>query len=140
MAISGGLCSIKDTTLAKELIFQALGDNKPGFVRSQDIFRWFAYLMRNRHTRVLAWDWLTNNWDRLYKEFSSSKNLDYFVVYSAGPINTKDWQKKFNDFFKPKSDIVALTRNIKIAQSEITARVAWRTRDEQKIKSFLKTH
>lgn len=138
MAICSGLCSIKDKPLAKILITQALGDDKPGFVRPQDIFRWFAGLMRNRHTRDLAWEWFVSNWTRLYEEFSESKSLDYFVIYSAAPINTKIWQKKFNDFFKPKIDIIALARNIKIAQSEISARVAWRTRDEKNIKTFLK--
>ncbi len=137
MAISSGLSSIKDKALSKQLISEALGDQKAGFVRSQDIFRWFAYLMRNRHTRANAWQWLADNWDRLYAEFSESKSLDYFVVYAAGPLNTKEWQTKFETFFEPKSDIVALKRNIKIAQAEIKARVDWRNRDEAKVKAFL---
>ncbi len=136
IAISGGLTAVKDTSFAKKLIAEALGDQKSGFVRSQDVFRWFAYLMRNRHTREMTWEWFIGNWDRLYKEFSESKSLDYFVTYAANPINTVAGQKQFNEFFEPKLDIVALTRNIKIAQAEITARVAWRERDEAKIATY----
>ncbi len=134
LAIASGLTNTRDAKVGDYIIAEALGEK--GFVRPQDIFRWYAYLMRNRHTRTSAWKWLTSNWDRLEKLFGDSKSFDYFIVYSASPINTRAGQKQFNEFFESKKKIVALKRNIVIAQSEIKARVAWREREEKAIASF----
>ena len=134
LAICAGLTHTKDSAVGDYVIEKALGEN--GFVRSQDIFRWFAYLMRNRYTRRSAWEWLKSNWERLEKLFGDSKSFEYFVVYSAGPINTTDWQKEFIKFYTPKTKVVALRRNIKIAFSEIEARVDWRQREEKLIKDY----
>lgn len=137
LAVAGGLAAIKDPAIGKQLISRALGQKVHGFVRSQDLFSWFAYLMRNRYTRTDTWEWFVTNWDRLYSEFNDGKSMDHFVVYAAGPLSTMKWQTAFNKFFEPKLSIVALTRNIKIAQAEIAVRVAWRNRDSPKLKTFL---
>ncbi len=134
-AITAGICRVKNTEDAKHIITASLGED--GFVRPQDIFRWYAYLMQNKHTRELAWDWLTTNWTRLEGIYGDSKSFDHFVTYSAGPLNTPEWQEKFVTFFTPKLKVVALHRNITVAFSEIEARVAWRKRDEPKIKKYL---
>ncbi|MGI9028351.1 MAG: M1 family metallopeptidase [Candidatus Saccharimonadales bacterium] len=134
LSICGAITATKDPKVGDYIIEQALGEN--GFVRSQDIFRWYAYLMRNRHTRAAAWHWFTTSWNRLEKLFGDSKSFEYFVVYSAGPINTRDWQKEFAAFFTPKSEIIALKRNITIALSEIETRIAWRDREEPVIKKY----
>lgn len=128
------LTSVKDPKVAAHIIDKALGTD--GFVRPQDIFRWFAYLMRNRYTRELTWQWLIDSWERLEELFGDSKSFEYFVVYSAAVINTEDWQMKFLEFYEPKSEVVALRRNIAIARSEIQARVDWRNREEAKLKAF----
>lgn len=134
LSICLGLTSVKDKKASQHIINKALGVN--GFVRPQDIFRWFAYLMRNYETREAAWQWQVNNWDRLEKTFGDSKSFEYFVVYSAAVINTQEWQQRFLDFFNPKADIIALKRNIAIARSEIQARVEWRQREESRITAF----
>lgn len=137
LSICAGLTSTQDIEIGNTIIERALGPQ--GFVRPQDIFRWYAYLMRNRYTRPAAWQWLKDNWDRLGELFGDSKSFDYFVIYSAAPINTAEGQKEFNDFFVPKSDIIALTRNIAIGQSEIEARVQWRNREEPALIEYFKT-
>lgn len=134
LAICSGLTSTKNPEVAKQIIAAAFG--KEGFVRPQDIFRWYAHLMLNRHTRPFAWEWLKSSWDHIVELFGDSKSLDYFVIYSARPINTPDLQKDFRAFFEPKSDIVALRRNILIALSEIEARVAWRKREEDSVIAY----
>lgn len=133
LAISAGLTTTKNAETGRVLIESALSEE--GFVRPQDIFRWYAYLMRNRHTRHFAWQWLKDNWKRLEKLFGDSKSFEYFIVYSAAPINTPDMQKEFKQFFGPKEDVIALRRSIKIAYSEIDARVAWRNREEKTLRS-----
>jgi aminopeptidase N len=136
LAICAGLTNTKDGVVGDYIIKQALG--KDGFVRPQDIFRWFAYLMRNRYTRESTWNWLVSDWDRLEALFGDGKSFEYFVMYSASPINTADWQKKFVNFFEPKSDMISLKRNIAIAKSEIKARIAWRKREESSLKEYFK--
>lgn len=134
LSLCAALTNVRDSKVGDYIIDKALSSD--GFVRPQDIFRWYAYLMRNRHTRASTWNWLKTNWDRLEDLFGDSKSFEYFVNYSASPINTREAQAEFNEFFTPKSDIIALKRNIAIAQSEIEARIAWRERDEAKISAF----
>lgn len=136
MAICAGLTNTKNSKTGDYIIEKALG--KDGFVRPQDIFRWFAYLMRNRYTRDSTWNWLTSEWDRLENLFGDGKSFEYFVSFSASPITTDVWRKKFITFFEPKSDIIALRRNITIAKSEIDARIDWREREESVIKNYFK--
>lgn len=135
-SLSAALTSTKDPQAAGYIIEQAMGEK--GFVRPQDIFRWYAYMMRNRYSREKAWDWLTSSWNRIEEMYGGGKSLDHFIVYSAAPLNTPQWQAKFKDFFEPKMDQIALERNIKIALSEIPTRVAWRDREEPKIKAYFK--
>lgn len=137
LSLSAALASTKSKEVAKKLIKDALSDS--GFVRNQDYFRWFAYLMRNKHTRELAWDWLQDSWSRLYAEFGGGKSLEYFVNFSSAPIQTPEWESKFLSFFEPKETDIALARNIAIAKSEIRARVKWRERDLKNLQAFFKS-
>lgn len=136
LAISGALTHTRDPEVGKRLLEEALGEN--GFVRPQDIFRWYAYLMRNQYTRADAWAWLKDNWDRLAKLFGEGKAFDYFIIYSSGPLTTPAAMDEFNVFFEPKKDDITLRRNILVAQSEIEARVAFRQREETAIQTFFK--
>lgn len=135
LSITSGLTSTKSGKVAQRLIDEGLKDG--GFIRPQDIFRWYAYMMRNKHSRDIAWDWLINDWTRIEKLFG--KALDHFVIYSSGPINTLDWQKKFDKFFDTLIDRPDLSRNIKVAKSEIKARIDWRTREEKPLQTFFKS-
>jgi aminopeptidase N len=138
-SIASALCSTRDKAVARRLISWGLSEN--GAVRQQDIGHWFAYLMRNHHTRQLAWDWMVSDWTRLLELFGSGKHMEYFIWYSSGPLSTPPWQAKFQQFFEPMSDEPALHRNIIIAFSEIAARVAWRQREEQQLRAYFKhTH
>lgn len=133
-AITSALCSTRDPEAAKKLI--AWGLSEDGAVRHQDIDHWFAYFMRNYRTRELAWQWLETSWSRLLRLFSDGKHMEYFIWYASGPISTPEWQAKFEKFFKPKLDDVSLKRNIMIAFGEITARAAWRAREEKQLKAY----
>jgi aminopeptidase N len=133
-SIALALCSTRDPALAKKLLKWGMGDN--GAVRQQDIGHWFAYLMRNYRTRETTWDWLVTSWDHLLELFMGGKHMDYFIWYASGPLSTPEWQTKFQQFFEPKTNELALKRNIQIAYSEIAARVAWRVRDEAQLKTY----
>jgi aminopeptidase N len=133
-AIAAGLCSTKDPAVGQKLIGWGLAAK--GKVKAQDVPRWFAYLMRNRHTRQHAWQWLTTDWDRISEAYG--KSIDNFVVYASSPLSTPQYQKEFSNFFGPKQDIVALNRAIKIALSAIDTRIKWRKSEEPKLKEYLK--
>jgi aminopeptidase N len=135
-AITAALCSTKKPAIAKQLIKWGL--SKDGSIRPQDIGHWFAYLMRNYYSRELAWDWLTANWPRMLELFDGGKYMEYFIWYSSGPLSTPQWQARFKKFFEPKMSEPASKRNIQISFSEIAARVAWRTREEKRLKVFFK--
>ncbi len=135
LSISAALTHTKNVEVARRIIEEGLGAK--GFVRSQDIFRWYAYLMRNRYTREQAWEWLTSSWDMLSARFGGGKSFDHFIVYSSASIHTKDWETKFTNFFEPKETIIALKRNIVIAKSEIRSRVAWHDRNEKPLEQYL---
>jgi hypothetical protein len=85
--------------------------------------------MRNQYSRESAWEWLIKSWPELAKKFDGNKSLDRFVIYSAGPLCTLEYEKKFTDFFDSKSSEIAIGRPITIAKGEIKARVAWRKRE-----------
>lgn len=133
-SIASGISEVRKLQTGKKVIAHTIADG--GAARPQDIFRWYAYLLRNRYTRDIAWEWLKNDWDRLSELFGGSKSMDYIPVYSAGPVSTPQWQKKYVDFFTPKLKIRQLERNIKIGFSEIEARVAWRKREESALKKY----
>ena len=135
--IASALASTKSEKRAQQLT-TFLTDAE--VVRPQDLFRWFAYLMRNRHTREAIWDWLEENWGWVEITLGSGKSYDYFPLYGAKFISTTEWQTKYRKFFEPKRLIVALERNIDVGLDEIEARIAWRQRDEANIKTWLKEH
>jgi len=133
--ISGALATTKKPGVARKLI-GLLKD--PEHVRPQDLLRWYILILRNRHTRVVAWDWLVENWTWVEETFASSKSYDAYPRYSAGSFSTQQWLKKYEDFFKPMENELSLERNIKIGIKEIAARVTWRRRDQAAVESWLK--
>jgi aminopeptidase N len=132
-SISAGLCSTKDPKTGKQLIDWGLSAG--GTIKDQDVPRWFAYLMRNYHTRDEAWQWLTSEWQRISETFG--KSMDHFLVYASSPLSTEKEQERFIKFFEPKQDVVILQRAVKIAVSAVDTRVKWRQREEQKVKEYL---
>ncbi|MCA9342722.1 hypothetical protein KC950_01765, partial [Candidatus Saccharibacteria bacterium] len=89
-------------------------------------------------TRDLMWDWVEDNWDNIVKKLNKSKSYDYLPVYIAGAVTDEKGQKKYREFFKLKMNDKSLTKNIAVGEADIEARIAWRKRDEQKIKDFFK--
>ncbi len=134
-SVIAALCSTRDPKVAEKIVAWGL---LPGTkaIRPQDIAHWFAYLMRNYHTREVAWKWVTENWDHLVEYLGGGKHLEYFIWYASGPLSTPEWQHQFVNFFEPKLKDPSSTRNIKIAFGEIEARVQWRKREEASIKKF----
>lgn len=132
--IAAALCSTRDKAVGKAIIDWGMFNER--IIKPQDIDHFFAYLMRNRHTRELAWQWLHDRWPYLAKQFGEGKKMEYFIWYASRPISSPDWQRRYKEFFESMLADVSLKRNIAISFAEIEARVAWRTREESLITAY----
>lgn len=133
--ITSALASTKDPAVAKKILDTALGPE--GMVRPQDLMRWVALFVRNHHVRSVIWDKLITEWAWFESVFTTSKSFDYLPTYCASVITTKEWEKKYHEFFAPHESNKILAKNIAIGYADIASRVAWRQRDEAKIKQWL---
>lgn len=119
-----------------QLLLEAI--NNGDIVRKQDVFRWFAYLVRSRYARDATWKWMTGNWSWIEESFASDKSYDYFPQYAAGGLVTREQLANYKEFFTPKRDIPALTRSIDLGIKEIEARVALIEKDSGVVTASLK--
>lgn len=110
----------------------------PRLVKPQDADHWLIYLLRNRCSREQAWQWLVDHWAWIEQTYAHDMSYDNFPRYAATVCNTRTWVKKYQDFFAPKQNQVALKRNITIGLSEIDTRVAWLERDLASVQAFFK--
>lgn len=101
----------------------------PHKVKAQDADFWLVFLLRNRYTREVAWQWFRDNWDWIEKTFKDDQTYDNFPRYAASAFNTRKLLEEYRTFFKPKAAQLALARNIAMGIEEIENRVAWLERD-----------
>ncbi len=133
--IVAGLSSTRNPEHANLVISKALG--KSGFVRAQDLSRWIVLFLRNYYTRDIMWKFCVDNWRWIEKEIGESKSFDYLPTYFASVVTTDKHKKKYEDLFMPLIENKVLKHNIEIGLSDIQSRIAWRKRDELKIKKYL---
>jgi aminopeptidase N len=131
--IASALTSTKEPAHYKQLIDMFTGED----IRRQDLMHWYVWLLRNRYSRPATWEWLTSHWDWIEKEFEGDKNHGSFARYAGSIFSREADLKQFRDFFGPMQDIVALSRDIKLAEQEILNRIAWRNRNEDSVRSWL---
>ncbi len=134
--ISVALTATERSEDAQRYFSEALG--KDDFVRTQDFPRWLIRLLNNQFTRGISWAWMEENWDEIYERLSTMKSFDYMPLYIAKSLTTQKQLEQYKAFFEPKKDIAILQKNIEIGTNEIIARIAWRNRDEPKIKNWHK--
>ena len=102
-------------------------------IRTQDVFRWFAYLVRGRYSRVQAWKWMQSNWSWIETNFAGDKSLDDFPRYAANGLRTEQQLHEFNAFFAQFKSNPGLVRAITIGEGEIKGRIAYITREAPKV-------
>ncbi len=131
--VCDALTTTRDTSLAVKLLAR-LKDSK--LIKPQDVDRWLVYLLRNRYTRAVAWQWMVDNWPWLEETFKQDKSYDYLPRYAASCVNTREYEQKFHDLFDDKVDQPALKRNILMGAEEASTRVAWLERDLKSVQDF----
>ncbi len=118
--ICAGLTSARNQSQIQQILETITDSNT---IRHQDVFRWFAYMIRSRYARRATWQWLTTHWDWIETTFAGDKSYDYFPQYAAGGPMTPEELENYKAFFSPKRSIPALTRAIDLGVKEIEARV-----------------
>ena len=118
------------------LLLERIKDQK--IIKPQDADRWLVYLLRNRHTRSVAWQWMVDNWQWLEDTFKNDKSYDYLPRYAATCVNTTEYQKKYDELFLDKLNQPLLKRNIELGRAEIATRVEWLERDLSVVQKFFK--
>ena len=131
--LAGALCSVRDPERYKKLLELLTGST----IRRQDLMHWFVWLLRNRYARSDSWNWLTSHWEWIEEQYGSDKSYGYFARYCGNIFSRKNELEDFNKFFEPKKKIVALTRDITLAQQEISSRTLWRERNEVDVFKWL---
>ncbi len=132
--INIGLTSTK-TAQTISLLLDSIKNTS--IVRTQDVARWIAYLVRNKFARKETWQWVRDNWTWIYDTFGTDKSYDDYPRYVAQALSTRQQLKEFKDFFKPLLTDPALTRVINIGINEITDRVDSIERDGESVKQAL---
>jgi aminopeptidase N len=135
--LKGDICDALTATRQPEKAKVLLGRLKDAkLIKPQDVDRWLVYLLRNRYTRAVAWDWMVANWQWLEDTFKNDKSYDYLPRYAASCANTREYQQKFRELFEDKQDQPLLKRNIQLGFEEIETRVTWLERDLASVQKF----
>ena len=132
--IASGITSTRNPDDIKEILALLKNDT---VIRPQDVAHWFIWTIRNRTGRILAWQWLKDNWKWVDATFGGDKSFDVFPRYAASSLNTRSLLNEYREFFTPLKKEPALTRAITLGVSEIAARVALIERDSQAVHQAL---
>lgn len=111
--------------------------NEPAIVRPQDHIFLYIYLLRNYRTRERVLDWLIQNWDYVLK-MTGDKSIEDYVRYASALIRTSEEAEKFYAFFDSKADDPVLSRSIKIAYTDIDARLRLIEHDTPAVRAKLR--
>lgn len=132
--ICSALTSTQDSSVGEELLTLFTDTST---VRPQDLLTWFAHMIRNRHTRDLTWQWMTDNWDWIKSTFENDHHYAVFPRYAANAFASQKHEKNYKAFFSPKTDEVSLRRTIEIGMEEIAGRRKWIEKNQEAVTSSL---
>lgn len=131
--ICNALTTTQDPEKATELLARITDST---LIKPQDADRWLFYLMRNRHTRDIAWQWMVDHWVWIEKTFQNDKTYDYMPRYAASVVNTPLYRDRFHELFDDKINQPLLARNIALGSEEISVRLEWLARDLSNMQAF----
>ncbi len=133
--VAHALSCSKDPEQIKTLLTLVMDTS---IVRQQDVIHWFAFIIRSRHGRELAWDWLRENWPWIKETFGSDKSFDYFPRIAGSALRTRKHLEQYRNFFEPMQNEPALTRVVSMGISEIEGRAALIERETGAVCDVLK--
>ena len=107
-------------------------------IRSQDLPRWFALLIKNRYARDAAWHWVRDEWTWIETTYKDGLSYDDFPRYAASALVTRTQLEEYRDFFAALESVPGLKRVIKMGVGEIEGRVGLIERDSEAVHSALR--
>lgn len=134
--IMSGLTSTRSPEAATKLLDHCMDSS---VIRPQDVAPWFIYLLRNVHTRHIAWQWLRDNWNWIIKTYDGDKSFDEFPRYAASGLVNDAQLQEYKDFFGPMLENISLKRTIAMGISEIEGRLELLARDGEAVRKKLIT-
>lgn len=121
-----------------ELIEKALRHITSDQVRLQDAPYWIAYSFMNRHAKMATWDWLKENWEWMRKNLGTDLSFSRMPIYAGRCFSDQKFLPEFKAFFE-KNTSIAFERPVKQAVETIEWQAAWKSRDMDAIKKYLKS-
>ena len=134
VTLASALTGFKQPGLINRALEHIISDQ----VRLQDVPYWIAYSFMNRHAKQPTWEWLKLNWEWLRKNLGSDLSFSRMPIYAGRCFSDKDFLPEFKEFFE-KNTSVAFDRPVKQAIETIEWQAAWKDRDLEAIKKYLKS-
>lgn len=133
--ITRAMAQFRQPELAQRTLKFGLSDE----VRAADSIRPVLGVVLNRYHSELGWKFIQDNWDTIVKRYGSGGHLlTYFVDVIGGAFNTQDKANEVKAFFDAHP-YTGIERNVKQVIERIELKAAWRERDLESIKAYLKS-
>ena len=120
----------------KKLLAKTLAYTMTPDVRMQDRNGAFASVLLNPYGRVLGWQYLKKNWDKIGESYGKGNHLLSRLVGILNRNTTREAHKDVKAFFKTHS-APAAERTIEQTLEQIDSNVLWLSRDGKKIEKWL---
>lgn len=133
-----GLASVKNINLLHRLLEATKNEN---IIRSQDVFTLVQYVSRSSDGKIMAWDWMTLNWDYLVNRFTiNDRNLGRLparitTTYSS---NLQLW--KMEHFFALHPNAGAGEMPRKQALETVKNNIEWVERNRDEVRVWLENN
>jgi len=110
-------------------------------IRFQDTLEVISGVASEPETWRMAWDFVRQNWDILYKRYSRGSDLWSSLITSLTvECNTEAQLHEVNDFFKDYPPTAGAYRQVKMGIEQIRANILWLDRHEKEVATWLKQH
>lgn len=131
--LSAAITNFKNEAQIDRALKMIRSDN----VRLQDIGHWLAYGFANIYAFRSTWKWVKENWDWLEENLGSDMSFSRMPIYVANHISDEKLLRDFCEFFDANNS-KSIERAYAQGKEMISSKIAWRKRDEEEIKSYLK--
>ena len=132
--IAAALTNTKDINEVQRLL-NTLTDTE--VIKPQDTIFFVSWLLGNAHARTATWRWLRDHWDWIRQVFGADMTYDDFARSAGSTLRTSDELTEYKEFFTPLMHEGALSRTIKLGQTDIENRIKWIQNNREGLIKFL---
>ena len=129
-----GLANFKQADLIDRALTMCLSN----LVRPQDSVIYLRHVIVNRYACEQAWQFIQDNWSTLKQRYEGGHLITHIPAGLGQAFVTKDKAAEVQRFFASNT-AAGMARSVEQAIEQIRVNDAWRERDRDAIKNFLKT-